>query len=236
MLDILKRDGLLHITSFASEEHLKSIEDEFDSVFNLIPNRKEAVMQSPQMLSVHNESNYESGKHLRVMPPAYPRFPALIERLNTLELKNLVDEYLGTPNQYFLQIFMSNEFNVVEASEKARNSYLHFDPYPSLKFFLYLTDADIDNGATQYVPGSREVGRDYRINKLNLADTTGIHGGCKHRLEDYTESPEYTEADTVPIIAKRGDLVVIDTDVLHLGGFLKKNSDRKVVIVHNRPI
>ena len=131
---------------------------------------------------------------------------------------------------------MSNEYKVIEKEKWPRNSYLHFDPYASLKFFLFLSDTDADGGATHYVPQSHKVGRSYREKKLNLGDTTGMHGGCKHRLEDYTDTPEYTQKDAVPVIAKRGDLLVIDTDTLHYGGVLRKETSRKVILLHNRPL
>lgn len=232
----IKKNGAVHIPMFLSGTALDSVEKEFDNIFSHIPDYKEAVLANPNTLNIEQNSNYDGGKHLRVMPPAYSNFPSLLSVFNTADFRDLVCEYLGVPNQFCMQIFMSNEYKVLDEKKWPRNSYLHFDPYSSLKFFLFLTDTDVEGGATHYVPQSHKVGRSYRMKKLNLGDTTGLHGGCKHRLEDYTDTPEYTQKDAVPVVAKRGDLLVIDTDTLHYGGVLQKEANRKVILVHNRPL
>jgi len=123
------------------------------------------------------------------------------------------------------------------ASIENRQGVLHFDPYWSLKFGIYLTDATSENGALHCVPNSREVGRHYREHKLDLTDLTGMGDGYRHRLEDYTDEPEFTIPDAIPVEGKKGDLVIFDTDILHYGAVLKSESmERKIILIHNRPL
>jgi len=238
----VRENGACHVSSFLSQDRLEEIEREYDSLFSLIPDFHEAHLNENEnengprgSLILESAANYKSGKHLRVSPNAYSAIPSLITIFNTQDFKSLVDMYLGTPNEFCMQIFMSNEFKVIEEGSFYRNQYLHFDPYASLKFFLYLSDTDDTTGATFYIPGSRETGKHYREHRLDLNDSTGLYGGTRHRLEDYPGPVPYSKKDAVPILGKKGDLLILDTDTLHYGGVLKAPSNRKVIILHNRP-
>lgn len=231
----LKEIGAVHVKSFLSGSSLDNIEREYDKIFPFIPDLHEANLSNKSFLNISKAPSYKAGKHLRVEPSAYSSFPSLMSAFLTDSMRDLVNTYLGVPNQFCMQIFMSNEFAVLEEKDWSRNHYLHFDPYSSLKFMLYLTDVDEEGGATHYVPGSRETGKYYREEKMDLHDLTGLQGGCKHMLEDYSDPVAYTKEDSVPIIAQRGDLLILDTDTLHYGGLLKSPSNRKVILLHNRP-
>ena len=112
---------------------------------------------------------------------------------------------------------------------------MHFDPYRAIKFIVYLTDSNNENGAFCCIPKSHHVGKMYRETKMNIHDKSGLLGGVRHRLEDYTDNPEHVAKDVISCDGSAGDMIIIDTDILHMGGIVKsENNIRKVIIVHNR--
>jgi hypothetical protein len=236
----LKKGGASHVSSFLDNTILDKIETELDAVFAKIPITREAILSGPNVLKIENakNSNYSGGKHCRVMPDAYStHFPSLVSVFTTDEFKRIVGSYLGEPNQFCMQIFCSEDSAVIKDEALCwRGGQLHWDPYASLKFLLYLTDADENTGASHIIPNTRELGREYRQHKMDIRKHDGLFGGCKHRLEDFSSTPEYTKSDALPVICKRGDLVLLDTDVLHYGGVMRKPGRRKVILVHNRPL
>jgi ectoine hydroxylase-related dioxygenase (phytanoyl-CoA dioxygenase family) len=151
-------------------------------------------------------------------------------------IRNFVENYCGPHPDFMMQIFMSQEYNKCESTQEwSRNNWLHWDPYPALKFFIYLTDIGEESAPTHVVPGSRAIGRKYR-EKMSLSDLGGWKSGCKHRLEDWEERPVYTNKDAQPIYTTSGSLLIFDTDSLHFGGLLNAEKEtRKTILVHHRP-
>ena len=99
------------------------------------------------------ENEYPYGKALR-----FYNLNDICEFKRIFLSKNLslvTRSYLGNPCQENLQIFSSYEYKTIkEAGDKTRNSYWHFDPYYSLKYFIYLQDTNLDNGCTRVLPGT----------------------------------------------------------------------------------
>ncbi|MCB0353460.1 MAG: phytanoyl-CoA dioxygenase family protein [Bdellovibrionales bacterium] len=237
VLKNLKTDGYALIENFL-EGNFQPVLQEFDRAFGLIPDKSHATLNDTQNLTLQpKEKVYNPGKHLNVQPGGYALFPTLLSHFANQVFQNIVNEYCGPRSQFLYQIFMSHEYHTVpNQKDWSRLNWLHFDPYPSLKFLLYLTDTDEGNGATMVVPGSRAIGKYYREKRLDINDNSGWQGGCKHRLEDWEETPQYTNADAVPLCVKAGTLLLVDTDVLHCGALLhEEGRERKLILVHNRP-
>tara|TARA_Y100001938_G_scaffold73182_1_gene101389 strand:- start:5529 stop:6311 length:783 start_codon:yes stop_codon:yes gene_type:complete len=236
LLASLKREGYFVLKDFITKEQLKVVLNEYDSVFNIIPDKTQAYLDTPNKLRHEPEGSYSSGKHLRLHKPAYPHFPNLISLFNNYTMKSISDAYCGLHNDYMMQIFMSYEHNVCENKEDwARNYWLHWDPYPALKYFLYLTDIDSGSAPTCFVPGTRKFGRECR-KKMPLHSTAGWNNGTPNRLEDWHKDPKYTNSDAIPLYASAGTLLIFDTDLLHHGGLItEEGKERKVILVHNRP-
>lgn len=236
IIDTVLEDGGCLIRQFLEGEALHEIEREFDAVFEEIPDSAHACMEGSK--PIVEKLSYSAGKHLRLSPSNYANFPKLLQLMQSPYLINMTQDYFSSPTNYAMQVFMSHEYNVVDENSKINirsNSHLHWDPYHSLKFFLYLTDVDESNGATHFVPKSRKLGKLYREEKMNLRSTSGLEGGVPNRLQDYEEDPIYTEKDAMPVKAKAGDLLVFDTDALHYGGdILEAGLERKLIIIHNR--
>jgi len=230
----LNKNGMAIVKGLVQDSILEQLRLEFDNVFNQIPNKSQTKMDQPSQLRLTGE--YSSGKHCRVQPTAYGNFPTMVNLFNKPDFKQVVDMYCGPYSSFMMQTFMSHEYLMNEVhSERTRLNWLHWDPYPSLKFFVYLTDIEKGCPTTYYIPGSRSYGRKYRM-KTSLTDLTGWQGGCRHRLEDWQEDPEFTNKDATPLYVKAGTLLIFDTDILHFGAPpTMPNKSRKVMIVHNRP-
>lgn len=235
-LNHLRAHGYAIIEQFAGAL-LPQLVSEFDQAFSLIPDKTQAYLNDPAGIKLDGPGSYNPGKHLRVQPGAYGFFPQLTGLFLTEQFRSIVNNYCGPTQHHAIQIFMSHEYNICEDKNSwNRLNWLHWDPYPSLKFLFYLMDTDETNGASGFVPGSRSLGKFYREKCMDLKEGTGWEGGCRHRLEDWEENPKYTNADAQPVRVKAGGLLILDTDVLHCGGLIKQlGKERRIVIVHNRP-
>ncbi len=96
--------------------------------------------------------------------------------------------------------------DVVGTSHLAQD--LHFDVARTLKFFLYLTDTDASNGAFACLPGSLSMTQ--AIRKRHGSDIS-------YENRHLSRVPEQT-VHAVSVEGKGGDLIVFDTDTLHMAG------------------
>lgn len=84
----------------------------------------------------------------------------------------------------------------------------HVDSYtPQIKSFVYLTDCvELDDGPYSYVIGSHQDSAYRRLNKELSAN-----------LPNRTEAPLLNRDDIVPVLAKKGSLVISDQSGFHRG-------------------
>ena len=86
---------------------------------------------------------------------------------------------------------------------------VHYDRMHQLKFFLYLTDTSVTNGAFHCLPGSH-----YHAKKVQRDNR------CRLQLPPSSETrlcaPEFTTG-LIPVEGSAGSLMVIDSDVAHCG-------------------
>ena len=108
---------------------------------------------------------------------------------------------------------------------------MHIDPYHSLKFFCYLTDTTKENGALQVIPDTAWVGRAIRSeNSLEslLSGDSYTFEKSRHYDSNLMEKKIYLEG-------KAGDLIILNTDIVHCGGQILENGlERMAIIYHNR--
>jgi ectoine hydroxylase-related dioxygenase (phytanoyl-CoA dioxygenase family) len=95
----------------------------------------------------------------------------------------------------------------------------HTDETYFLKFFIYLTDVKKEHGPLNVVPRS------------HLKFKKRRHKWIKNN-KDYLkrEKVNYNYEDKMKaLIAKKGSLIIFDTDILHKAGIAKSNKIRKVI-------
>tara|TARA_R110000851_G_scaffold330768_1_gene504016 strand:- start:248 stop:970 length:723 start_codon:yes stop_codon:yes gene_type:complete len=234
IIEEVNKSGIFVVENFLKNK--QPVVDEFDTIFSNIPDRSQGYLNRAHNLELDPPGSYELGKHLRVQPAAYSNIPEIYNTFQNQDLINITNGCLGR-NVYGMQIFMSTEYNPTTNKEKyPRNALLHFDPYESLKFILYLTDTDETSGAFHAIPGSLGEGRKYRTEKMNIQDMSGWNSGYRHQPSDYDEDPKYSQEDAVAYGGNVGDLIIVHTDTLHYGSIiLEPNKERKVVLLHCRP-
>lgn len=97
--------------------------------------------------------------------------------------------------------------DIVGTEHEARTP--HYDRTPNLKFFTYLTDTCVENGAFCCVPGSqgfaKQVQADNRV-RLTLPSQSSTR-----------TVPDALLDGMIPIEASAGTLLIIDSDIVHKG-------------------
>jgi len=102
---------------------------------------------------------------------------------------------------------------------------LHFDVNKTLKFFLYLNDVTVTNGAFSCVPKSHKESEKIRQ----------IYGDeISYKNRHLTRQLDHNEEQIIPIEGKAGDLIIFNTDVWHRAGKVREG-ERKVMRGHTRP-
>lgn len=234
----LRTYGVVIIPDFLSLEETRTLETSL-SLFrdkNILPGQVH-YFDGPARYKIVEEQ-YSPGAVFRITPPSYQQFSSLCDLLFRNRLLNgIVDDFYGTPNNKFMQIFAYHDTQAKDNSwnpGKTDNSALHFDPYQAIKFAFYLTDTSEENGMTRFIPSSHEEGKYFRENHLKPTIWRGQEILDCHTL--FRDS-EFSEQDALCPSIKAGSMVIFNTDAWHAGGEIKKAGlERKCVIVHNRRV
>lgn len=150
-------------------------------------------------------------------------FPEFQDVLGSDFMKQVAHAYFA-PNKYELN---ANVLLTHLRSSEAPILPWHFDRMQSLKFWIYLEDATLANGAFEYCPGTHWEGR-YRA---------GYHMLCGTAVEDVpNDVPAHRILNPVAVEAKAGDLVIFDPDGFHRGGIVGPGRDRCVIRADTYPV
>ena len=151
--------------------------------------------------------------------------PELMEFFQDDLMNTLQVEWNTGINAYFI----THDFiQVKEGEELSRNGYTHFDRFRCLKYFLYLTDVDINCGPLTVFPGSQILGEELRQKSWG---ETSEYGGVKNRIA--LDFPQLLDKyEEVPILAPAGTLVVFETSTWHKGGETKPGHERLIIRAH----
>ena len=102
----------------------------------------------------------------------------------------------------------------------------HYDRLQTLKFWIYLEDADSKDGAFEYCPGSHWEGR-YRAS-YNMAVGKSI--------DDLpNDIPDYRVLNPITVASKAGDMFIFDPDGFHRGGIVEEGHERKALRIDTYP-
>jgi len=232
----VKEYGFCIIPNYFSDTDFQQLVNEVEGVYSQVPEGHEGICS---VGGIQNMATYPAGKSLVVDRGFYPKIP-VINRLFFQDpaLSSQVDEYYGGRCDKFMQTFSTKELGKVMSEDLGRQSWMHVDPYASMKYACFLTKTTSENGALRVIPGSRACGQKIREEWMWKTDKKGIKGGMPHRLVDFPpEMVTVKEEDAIYIECNPGDLVAIDTDVFHAGGDIQKEGEtRTAIYVHNRPL
>ena len=138
---------------------------------------------------------------------------------STLFMSNLTNKYLRTKVVLNEVIYFVKD---IVGSKHVAND-LHFDVLRAFKFFIYLNDTTIKNGAFACVPGSH-------IKAIEIRKKYGDKISYDNR--ELTRELPYTEKDAVPLEGKAGTLIIFDTNVFHRAGIVS-DGERWVMRGHS---
>ena len=150
---------------------------------------------------------------------------SIINTFNRPWMRELSNKYMGK-NNYGDNVYATYDY--ISNKGLARNGWLHFDRGNCFKYFIYLTDVTEKSGAFSCSPGSRLLGSELR----KSAWGSNSYNDVKNRIElDYPTILE--DYPNIPVEAKKGTLIVFDTDTFHKGGEVDEGEERLVVRLHN---
>jgi len=221
ILEKLKLDGYCITKNVFTPEEIQAIKNEILEIYNEAPHGSEYIDRR-----IIEENDYPYGKHLRIHN--FSLLPVTQRIFLSKDLSEVTKGYLGENCNENMQIFSSYEYKTLEESgEKPRNAAWHFDPYYSLKYFIYLQDTNRENGCTRLIPNTKHLTEQIRKDKT-FEEICGDGYNIEHLVTE--------DSEIVDVVVESTDLMVFDTDLFHVGANLEKEgSERIVVMMHNRP-
>jgi hypothetical protein len=100
---------------------------------------------------------------------------------------------------------------------------VHYDKISCLKFFIYLKDTTVKNGAFDCAPGSHHIARRLAAKHLR-------RGGRVKEIPNQIVPPEV--GPLIPIEGPAGAMIVFTTDAYHRGGVVSPGQERYVMRGH----
>lgn len=210
IISILKEYGICRIPNYLKDESLTNLKEEVETIVKKNKNR-----------------TYEFGNAIRLTQNSYiNKHKNITSVFKNKKFDEIAKKYMGKPTNLNSDVFITHDY--IADKGLARNGFLHFDRTYTFKFFIYLTDVNEDSGPFSVIPKSHKVGKDLR------KKTTGNYDNQKNRiLLDYPNLG-YKETDIVPILGEKGDLIIFETDLFHMGGVTKNGGERLIIRGHCR--
>ena len=222
ILNQINDDGIVIIENFITD--IDQVKSSFVKTFDKIKDKQEIVHS--KKWAQHDQ--YSNGKAIRIYPEAYNQYEKLVGIYQTDFFNNIANNFYEGNVDFGMQYFMTHEYHVVDQNKLPRNAFLHFDPYQALKFIIYLTDTNENNGAFRYIPKTHKKGQ-----KLREEYCQTNKGKQKAYRIDYHQ--EVDESEVKYASAPAGSLIIFNTDTFHGGGIIKeKGLERMVLNFHCR--
>lgn len=206
--ELLEDQGIVVLPQYLDVEMVQRLNNEFDRLFEEEPGWIQNL-------------DYAAGRACSLDKEGLDNssFEETRKLFNRPMMHRLAEDYFDGSYDLNSEIYVTHdlprEHNINE---------LHFDRLETLKFFFYLKDTTVENGAFACVPSSHTIAQ--RIREQHLRK-----GGKVIELPN-KQAPE-TLGDPVPVEGPAGTLIIFTTDVYHRGGQVSKN-ERRVMRGHTR--
>lgn len=158
-------------------------------------------------LAAAKDIGYSTGQGVRTVRDGLtPDFPELARAFSERWMDDVARGHFdGLPYAFNHDVIAVRD--IVGTEHEARVP--HYDRTPNLKFFAYLTDTRVENGAFCCVPGSQGFAK--RVQAGNRAART------LPAQSDTRILPNELVRGMVPVEAPAGTLLIIDSDIVHKG-------------------
>lgn len=214
VLAVLRKYGIAILPRYFSGKTLAALNEEFD------------IMLERATALDFNVIERDEAKTVAIIRNRLPAtdFPSIAETFGLPFMADISRAYYGGAKIALNhQIYANLNRGTAEAVPDLP-FVPHLDKIRTLKFFVYLTDTEEQNGAMGVVPGSQVA-------------------NAAHRLECLRSNPDYrtvtnviAEAKTIPVEGPAGTLFIFDTDVTHSAGHVRPGKERRILRGHTRTI
>ena len=138
--------------------------------------------------------------------------PDIQNLMTDMSILSIAQAYLETPPVLdIVTMWWSTPISKTACSESAQLYHFDMDRIKWLKFFIYLTDVNTDNGPHCYISGSHRIGgKPKELLKRGYA-----------RIPDEDIEKFYSKEDLIEVTGYRGTIIAGDTSGFHKGKPLK---------------
>jgi hypothetical protein len=207
----LKQWGAVVIPEFLNPTHMSALRNEFSLILQHKASWIRHLEYRPGWGSMAASVD-RIGMDVKMFPETSAAFGSRF-------MQDVCDSYLGIPNQFNNAIYLTHDLPNEEPV-----TIMHFDRIYALKFYIYLVDTTIRNGAFEYCPGSHVAGSTARNQFLR-------DGYAIKDIPIWQYSPNI--ADSIPVEEKAGSLIIFDTDTIHRGGVVSLDCERLIMRGHS---
>ena len=188
----LKKDGISTCPNFIENKKIKILISNFDKFLK----NKNNVWTDSQ-----NSDNRIYG--IDILDPIYR------EIFESEDLKKIYSNYISSKDKH--SFVMANKLEFKKNNLGSGGGW-HRDTFFSkqLKFILYLTDVNHQNGAFEYIPRSHF--KSYKLKDLFF----------RFKQKNIRRYADKNFKNVIQITGKAGDLIIVDTSGIHRGSPIKK--------------
>lgn len=210
VLATLKSDGIARWPTLIGSSDLSALRLEFDAALD------------PDAAPWSSVGHYRPGLPSRAVTARRDMLSATSAFAHIFgqpELEQVTRLYLGRRSTTTDAIFLTrDEFDPTPVTR------LHYDRIHALKFFVYLDDTGVTDGAFGALRGSHRDGS--RLRKMYL------RRGVPVRSLPITEV-DHLRSEATYFEGAAGTMLIFDTDTLHLGGVVLEGRTRRVARAHS---
>jgi hypothetical protein len=202
--DCLARNGIAVISEFFSGNDLEKIKNEFSDFVDI--NNPGGSYQLEK----------SKGQRFIFSDLSQKEFPMITSIAGNSHFNAIADDFFG---QYPYKI--ASVYGNWDVDSMKTDTDWHTDGRTMLKFFIYLTDTDKDNGAFKFNLGSHREGY-YRM----------LHSRLSGDVNCTFFSPESEILHPVDVEAKAGSVIIFNTNGIHRAGEMSEGYERQVLRYH----
>lgn len=204
--------GIAVLSGFLDGSTLEALKVEFEN----------ALAPDPKYGRVHAKGEFGITASLLRSKMPQDQFAATYNLFSSSWMKDIADRFYGDSGHSFNHEIFVNENQGISDPIRELPFIPHFDKMQTLKFFVYLTDTSVENGAMGVDLCSHIENRQTREGELKR---TGSVQGVKNVKES---------VKTQPVEGPEGTLFIFDTDVTHNAGHVHKGNRRQILRGHTR--
>ena len=216
ILKKLKTYGICIVRNYLDQDQIDYAKDEFFRIF------KET---DKSIENVHKHPTNKDGMVARVIREYIneSKYPTIKEIFSSKFMNDVTKRYYS-PYDFVLNehIFCTHELPCDEPILP-----WHYDRQQSLKYFIYLKDTTVNDGAFEFAPGTHREGH-FRANYYAAIG--------RNERDLPNDIPEDEIINPTSIEGFAGDLIIFDPDGFHRGGVVGEGGERLVLRGHSHPI